>query len=358
MQSKDQPEVHKHADRPIVGITLGDTNGIGPEVVLKALQDPRLQSMCIPVIYGSLRLLKRYKKALGDNEETNYHLIQSLDQINSKKINLLAAWDDDPEVILGTPTQASGWAAYMGLERAVADAKAGLLLALITAPIAKHNMPKEFAATGHTDYLARELGGGKSLMIMAADTLKVALATDHIALQDVAKSLTPALVKEKINQFAASLRTDFNALQPKIAVLGLNPHAGEDGRMGKEEQTVLRPVMQELAGQYPMLVGPFAADGFFGQGAYKKFDGILALYHDQGLIPFKTLAAEEGVNFTAGLPIVRTSPAHGTAFDIAGKNIASESSTRAAIWCAIDVAKRRLNKVQPYPRPDKTPKPL
>jgi 4-hydroxythreonine-4-phosphate dehydrogenase len=206
--------------------------------------------------------------------------------------------------------------------------------------------------------LAREFGGGKSLMIMATEVLRVALVTDHIPLKDVPRALTAQRIREKIELFASSLAKDFGALQPKIAVLGLNPHAGENGTMGREEMDIITPLLAEMREKYPTLLGPFSADAFFGRHDYRKFDGVLALYHDQGLIPFKALAGSDGVNFTAGLPLVRTSPAHGTAFDIAGKNKADESSTLAAFWCAIDVLWRRENAPKPNPKPERIPKPL
>jgi 4-hydroxythreonine-4-phosphate dehydrogenase len=358
MQVTEPQEAHPHRTRPIVGITLGDTNGIGPEVVLKSLQDPRLLALCVPVIYGSLKLLKRYKRALGESEETNFQLIQHINQANPKRINLLTAWEEDYDVTPGHPNQASGMAAYKGLERALADAKAGDLKILVTAPIAKQNMPASFGSMGHTDYLAKELAGGKSLMVMAAPKLRVALATDHIPLREVAPAITRQLLEEKITQFYQCLRTDFGSVQPKIAVLGLNPHAGESGKLGKEEMDIIATTIQSLRDKYPLLVGPLPADGFFGRHDYSKFDGVLALYHDQGLIPFKALAGGEGVNFTAGLPIVRTSPAHGTAFDIAGKGIADPESMLSAIWCGLDVERRRQQQPIPHPKPDRIPKPL
>ena len=352
-------ESSRSDERPLLGLTLGDTNGIGPEVVLKALADPRLLAQCIPVIYGSQKLLRRYRKALGNTgEELQMHIVSSLDQIDPRKINLVMAWEEDYEVIPGKATQSSGMAAYQGLARAVADAKAGRLPALITAPIAKANMPEAFAAAGHTDYLARELGSGKSLMVMAADTLRVAMITDHIPLKDVPRALTAQRIQERLDMFIQSLRKDFGAAQPRIAVLGLNPHAGESGTMGREEVDIMTPLLEKARQKLPTLLGPFPADAFFGRHLYRKFDGVLALYHDQGLIPFKTLAGGDGVNFTAGLPIVRTSPAHGTAFDIAGKNKAEPDSTLAAVWCALDVLRNRRQAPVPAPTLEKIPKPL
>ena len=354
-----QGESTRTADRPLLSLTLGDTNGIGPEVVLKALADPRLLALCVPVIYGSQKLLKRYRKAIGDTtEEVQLHHITSLDQVNPRKINLLGAWEEDYEVTPGKPTPASGMAAYQGLARAVADAKAGRLHALVTAPIAKANMPEAFAATGHTDYLARELGSGKSLMVMATEALRVALVTDHIPLKDVPRALTAQRIQDRLDMFIQSLRADFGAPHPRIAVLGLNPHAGESGTMGREEVDIITPLLEKARQKLPTLLGPFPADAFFGRHLYRKFDGVLALYHDQGLIPFKALAGGEGVNFTAGLPIVRTSPAHGTAFDIAGKNQAEPNSTLAAIWCALDVLRNRRQAPVPAPKLEKIPKPL
>lgn len=330
-------------DRPIIGITLGDFNGVGPELILKTFSDPRILKVCIPVIYGNYKLFAKYKKVLGLYEEVNFHSIKSVSEVQPKKINLLITWEDDFEVTPGQPSKESGKAAFLSLEKAVTDALAGNIQAIVTAPIDKKNIQQEgFAFAGHTEYLAERCGVKDNLMVMVSPTMKVALATAHIAVSQIAASLSKERLLVKINLLYNSLKKDFGVIKPKIAVLGLNPHAGEEGMMGNEEQTLISPTIKELKDKGLLIFGPYPADGFFGQHHYNKFDGVLAMYHDQGLTPFKALCFDEGVNFTGGLPFIRTSPDHGTAYDLAGKNLVSEDSFRSAIYLACDLVKNRL----------------
>lgn len=327
-------------DRPIIGITLGDFNGVGPELILKTFSDPRILKVCIPVVYGNYKLFAKYKKILGQYEELNFHSIKSISEVQPKKINLLVAWEDDFEVTPGQPSKESGKAAFLSLEKAVTDALAGQIQGIVTAPIDKKNIQQEgFAFAGHTEYLAERCGVKDNLMVMVSPTMKVALATAHVAVSQISTSLTKERLLTKINLLYNSLKKDFGILKPKIAVLGLNPHAGEEGMMGTEEQTLISPIIKDLKDKGLLIFGPYPADGFFGQHHYSKFDGVLAMYHDQGLAPFKALCFNEGVNFTGGLPFIRTSPDHGTAYDLAGKNLVEEDSFRSAIYLACDLVK-------------------
>lgn len=330
-------------DRPVIGITLGDFNGVGPELILKTLSDARILKICIPVVYGNYKLFSKYKKVLGLYDELNFHSIKSIQEIQPKKVNLLTTWEDDFEINPGTPTKESGNAAFLSLEKAVGDALTGQIQGLVTAPIDKKNIQQEgFKFAGHTEYLAQRCGVKDNLMVMVSPTMKVALATAHIPVSQIASTLTKEVLQTKINLLYKTLKKDFGILKPKIAILGLNPHAGENGMMGNEEQDLIIPVIKELKDKGVLLFGPFPADGFFGQHHYKKFDGVLAMYHDQGLTAFKSLCFDEGVNFTGGLPFIRTSPDHGTAYDLAGKNLVSEDSFRSAIYLACDLVKNGL----------------
>ncbi len=327
--------------KPVIGITLGDFNGVGPEVTLKALAGGQISRVCTPVLYGSVKVLSRYRKLLN-LEEIQLHSIRSMDQMIHKRVNVFNCWEEHLEIDPGKATHEAGQAAYLALKSAVADLKNKTLDAVVTAPINKHTtQSEEFKFPGHTEYFAHEFGGTDALMFLVSDQLRVAVATGHIPLEKVKSAITKELIIKKVKQLEQSLRQDFGIAKPKIAVLGLNPHAGEDGLLGTEEKEVISPVISELKHKGMLLYGPLPADGFFGTGNYRKFDGVLAMYHDQGLIPFKTIAFENGVNFTAGLPIVRTSPDHGTAYNIAGKNTADETSMREAIYLACDVVKNR-----------------
>lgn len=326
-----------------VGITHGDINGIGYEVILKTFGDLRIAELCIPVIYGSTKVAAYHRKAL-ELPPVTFNLIQEANEAEINKVNVINCIPDDIKVELGKSTKAAGDASLSSLERATADLAAGLIDVLVTAPINKDNIQQDtFHFPGHTEYLEKKFGqdASKSLMILAKEDLRVALVTGHLPLGKVAESITKEKVKQTIDIFNKSLLRDFNIDKPRIAVLSLNPHAGENGLLGTEENDIIIPALREMEESGVLCFGPYAADGFFGSGRFKSFDGILAMYHDQGLVPFKTLAMEEGVNFTAGLPIVRTSPAHGTAYNIAGKNEASEDSFRQAIYMAIDTLRNR-----------------
>jgi 4-hydroxythreonine-4-phosphate dehydrogenase len=326
-----------------VGITQGDINGIGYEVILKTFSDIRIAELCVPVIYGSTKVAAYHRKAL-DLAPVTFNQIQSAEDAELNKVNIINCIQEDVKVELGKSTKIGGDAAFRSLETATSDLAKGLIDVLVTAPINKDNIQQDdFHFPGHTEYLEQKFGqeGDKSLMILANDGLRVALVTGHIPLSQVAASITKEKIKETIEIFNQTLIRDFNIQKPRIAVLGLNPHAGENGLLGSEENEIIIPALKEMQNANILCFGPYAADGFFGSEHFKSFDGIVAMYHDQGLAPFKTLAMENGVNFTAGLPVIRTSPAHGTAYGIAGKNEASEVSFRNAIYMAIDTYHNR-----------------
>jgi 4-hydroxythreonine-4-phosphate dehydrogenase len=328
-------------NKPILGITVGDINGIGLEVILKALSHRKVIDICVPVIYGSSKVVSYHKNIVALDEVTFYSQ-RNAERLHFEKINVVNVWNDNVNITLGRATDLGGKYAQMSLEAAVADLKAGLIDALITAPIHKKSMQLAgFEHVGHTEYLTQELAGSDSLMILASDRLRVGLVTAHIPLKDVAAAITKELIIKKLRIFNESLRIDFGLERPNIAILGLNPHAGEEGMLGEEEEKVIRPAVVECKKHGMMAFGPFAADGFFGSGQFHKFDGILAMYHDQGLIPFKAMTFGSGVNFTAGLSAIRTSPDHGTAFDLAGKNEADPSSFLQAMFMAIDIHRNR-----------------
>jgi 4-hydroxythreonine-4-phosphate dehydrogenase len=330
-----------NTDRPVIGLTLGDFNGIGPEIIIKTLTDARILKICIPVVYGSYKVLSKYKK-ITETEEVVFNSIRNMEGLNPKKINLITCWEEDFEVSPGKVTEQAGKCALISLEKASEDLFAGKIDAVVTAPINKNNIQSEnFKFPGHTEYFTEKAGIKDSLMLLVSENLRVGVVTGHIPLAEVKTQLTKEKLISKINVMYKSLKNDFGIQKPKIALLGLNPHAGESGLLGKEEQELMIPLIEELKNKGILIFGPFPSDGFFGMHHYKKFDGVLAMYHDQGLIPFKTLAFDSGVNYTAGLPVVRTSPDHGTAYDIAGKNIASESSFREAMYLACDIVKAK-----------------
>lgn len=339
-----------------IGITIGDSNGIGIEVALKAACQPEMMDFCIPVIYGSSKLVNYHRNACNlPNFSINH--TKSATSIKENMPNLVECIDQEIKVELGHPSKQAGSAAFMALEAAVRDLKSGLIDALVTAPISKENIQSEqFKFPGHTEYLESAAGeGNKALMIMCTENLRIALATIHLPLSKVPTALSIEGIREKLLQFNDSLKRDFFINNPRIAVLALNPHAGENGILGHEEHDIIIPAMQQsLDEDGVQCFGPYAADGFFGARHYRRFDGVLAMYHDQGLAPFKTIAMDEGVNFTTGLPIVRTSPDHGTGYDIAGQGIANESSMRHAIYTAIDVCRNRArydeSKQNPLPK--------
>lgn len=331
-----------HTEKPRIGITLGDINGIGTEVVIKALHDNRILSHITPVIYGSARVLAFYKKQLN-LEEFNYSQVRNPGQFTPKVINVVNCWEETLEVQPGKPSKEAGRCAYLALKQAVADVKEGLIDALVTAPIDKNTIHSdEFPFRGHTEFLATTFNIPEPLMMLATDELRVALVTEHLPIKDVAARITRERVEAKLSLLDQSLRKDFGITKPRIAILGLNPHAGDGGLIGNEEETILKPIINDWKNKGKLVFGPFPADGFFAAGSHTKYDAVLAMYHDQGLVPFKTLAFETGVNFTAGLPVIRTSPDHGTAYNLAGKNTANEASTRQAIYFAVDLIKHRL----------------
>ncbi len=327
--------------KPRIGITLGDFNGIGPEVVIKALADNRVLNIITPVIYGSAKVISFYKKHLNI-EEFNYTQVRNKGQFAAKSINIVNCWEDTLEITPGKASAQAGKAAFVALKQACEELKEGVIDALVTAPIDKHSIhSEEFPFKGHTEYLTQFFGATESLMFMVSDILKVGLVTEHIPISDVATAVTKERIEAKLKIMEQSLRRDFGINKPRIAVLGLNPHAGDSGLIGKEDEQVIKPVIGDHKNKGKLVYGPFPSDGFFASGSHLKYDAILAMYHDQGLVPFKSIAFEEGINFTAGLPVVRTSPDHGTAYGIAGKNLANENSLREAIYRAADIFNKR-----------------
>lgn len=335
-------------DRKIrVAITHGDTNGVGYEVILKTFSDPTMLELCTPIVYGAPKVAAYHSNALGI--ETPFTIIKNAKDARDGKLNMLAVIEDDVKIDLGTATPESGQAAKVAIDKALEDYKAGLFDVLVTAPVSKNSI-KGF--NGHTNYIEQVLNDGKKgLTILTNEDLRVALVTNNVAIKDIAESITKQKIVEKAIIFHQALRRDLRVSSPRIAVLALNPRCGEDGVLGDEEQTIINPAIAELTEQGIQVFGPYAADDFFGRSAYYRFDGVLAMYHDQGLAPFKTIVADEGVNFTAGLPIVRTSPDHGTAYDIAGKGVADETSFRHAIFTAIDIYRNRVNYDEPLANP-------
>ena len=328
-------------EKIIVGITQGDSNGIGLEVIIKTFLDPHMLEICTPVIFGSNKTAAYHRKALNI-EGFSFNPISDLSEINHKRANIINVYDDDVPIQLGSQTEAGGKHAIQSLDAASNALVNNQIDVLVTAPINKENIQSpEFKFPGHTEYLDEKFGTGNSLMFLISDTLRVAVVTGHIPVTRVAAELTSEKIIKKIQVLNNTLIQDFSLRKPKIAVLGLNPHAGDNGVIGDEEQRVILPAINKAKDEGILVYGPYSADGFFGNGNYKNFDAVLAMYHDQGLIPFKTISFNSGVNYTAGLSIIRTSPDHGTAYDIAGKNIASEESFRRAIYLAIDVYKTR-----------------
>ena len=326
-----------------IGITQGDINGIGYEVILKTFADPEIFELCTPIVYGSPKLAAYHRKAL--ELPTQYNAIENISEALGDRLNIINCNDDEVHIELGNVTKESGKAAFEALEKAITACKEGEVDVLVTAPINKEAIQsEEFKFPGHTEYLQECMGGEeKALMILCSGELRFALATSHLPLRDVPSAITPELLEEKITLFNESLKVDFNINAPKIAVLALNPHAGDNGLIGSEEEEIIKPVINKMSREGILCYGPFPADGFMGSGNYTRFDGILAMYHDQGLAPMKALGMDDGVNFTAGLSIVRTSPAHGVAYDIAGKGCADENSFRQAIYTAIDIYRNRRN---------------
>ena len=327
----------------VVGITQGDSNGIGYEVIIKSLADERILDSFTPVIFGSSKLMGFYRKTLHNIGPMDINVISSAADAKQKKINLVNCLPDNIYAEPGQSTPDSAKAAIKSLEMAVKDLKEGQIDVLVTAPINKRAMNEEgFSNTGHTEYLQKEFGTDEVTMIMVSDQLKIGVVTGHIPLRDVPKSITKERILRKLRIMKASLERDFGVPNPKIAVLGLNPHCGDGGLLGDEEQNIILPAVQEAQAEGIQAFGPYSPDGFFGLGNYSRFDATLAMYHDQGLAPFKALCFSDGVNFTAGLPIVRTSPDHGTAYEMAGRDEADPRSMMSAIYTAIDIFRKRL----------------
>lgn len=332
---------HTNMNKPVIGISIGDINGVGPEVAIKALADNRIIKHLTPVIYADNQVIAFYRKQL-DLQNFNYYQAKHIDKIQHKKINVINLGEDHGEIKPGTGSENSGRYALASLKRVLADLKGGKLDAMVTAPLSKELVQSEnFNFPGHTEFLTQEDGIEESLMFLVADELRVGVVTGHIPLKDVSLAATPEKIKTKLNLMLKSLKKDFGIKKPRVAVLGLNPHAGESGLLGIEEEENIIPVIREVKDKGDLVFGPFPADGFFGSLQFKSYDGVLAMYHDQGLIPFKNIAFESGINFTAGLSFVRTSPDHGTAFTIAGKGIAVETSMRNALYTAADIVKSR-----------------
>ena len=326
--------------KPIIGITLGDVNGVGPEVVIKSLSDSRILQFFTPVIYGSTRVLSYYKKII--DIDFSYSQVKEGHNFIEKKNNVVNCWDETLELTPGEENKIGGVAAWDALKVASQDLKDGFIDAIVTAPINKANIQSdEFKFPGHTEFFANLFETDEYLMFMVSEQLRIGVVSGHVPLSEVSSSITKESITKSLNAMEKSLKFDFGIAKPKIAVLGLNPHAGEDGLLGEQEEKIIKPTVLEFREKGKLFFGPFASDGFFGSKEYKKYDAVLAMYHDQGLIPFKSISFGSGVNFTAGLPVVRTSPDHGTAFAIAGKNEASAESMNAALMATIDIIKNR-----------------
>lgn len=333
--------MRKESGKIKVGISCGDLSGIGLEVIIKTFLDNRIFELITPILYASSNTSAAYRKVL-EIKDFSFNEIKNIDDANPKRANVINVWEEDIELTLGTPTKQSGELALKSLQAATADLKEGKIDALITAPIDKNNIQsEEFQFPGHTEYLASEFEAEEYAMLMVSDSLKVTFMTGHLPLAEIGKNLSFESVIKKIRFLDNNLPKDFGIRKPKIAVLGLNPHNGDGGVLGTEEQEFIAPAIKKAKEDGILVFGPYAADGFFGSGAFKNFDVVLAMYHDQGLIPFKTLNFDQGVNYTAGLPVVRVSPDHGTGYDIAGKGIASEQSFRDALFLAVDLVRER-----------------
>jgi len=343
----DVPHKTAKSNKPVIGISIGDINGIGPEVIIKALSDSRILDHITPIIFGSTKVLSFYRKLLNF-EDFHYSQLRSINELNHSKVNVVNCWPDMIEIKVGQVTEEAGNCAYLALREAVNYLKEDKIDAIVTAPINKKNIQREgFKFVGHTDFISEELGVDENLMLMINEDLRIGVVTAHIPIDEVSKSLSQEIVEIKLNIMIKALKNDFGIDKPKVALLGLNPHAGEDGLLGREESEIIEPVISKFKNKGHLVFGPFPSDGFFGTLQYQKYDGILAMYHDQGLIPFKMLGFESGVNYTAGIPKVRTSPDHGTAYSIAGKNIASPVSMREALYLASKTVKiRRMSEIQ------------
>lgn len=328
-------------DKPKIGISIGDVNGIGLEIIIKTLADSMIFNYCTPIVYGHTKVASFYRR-VTEVDELNFNVIDHPSKAQYKRANMINCWEEDVKIEPGIPNKEVGKFAFASLERATADLINGDIDALVTAPINKDTIQSEdFNFPGHTEYLQNRDGAAESLMFLVSDTLRVGVVTGHIPVNKVSASLTTEKILAKLKLMNTSLREDFWIRKPKIAVLGLNPHASDNGLIGHEEQDIIIPAIDEARANDILAFGPYPADGFFANASYMQFDAVLAMYHDQGLIPFKQIAFESGINFTAGLKFVRTSPDHGTAYDIAGKNEASEVSFREALFTALHIARNR-----------------
>ncbi|BAV09151.1 4-hydroxythreonine-4-phosphate dehydrogenase [Filimonas lacunae] len=337
--------------KPVIGFSCGDLNGIGTELIIKTLSDSRIMDMCVPVVFANNKSINFYKKALPDIN-LPYQAAKDLTRLNHKQLNIVNCWEEEVQITPGQLTDIGGKYALQSLQQSVAALKAGHIHGLVTAPIHKKNIQSsEFNYSGHTPYLKDEFKVDDVVMLMTAENMRVAVLTEHIPVKEIATYITKENILKKLSILNTSLQKDFGIDKPKIAVLGLNPHAGDEGLIGNEEETIIKPALKEARHRNILAFGPFSADAFFARGQYEQFDAVLAMYHDQGLIPFKSLAIGEGVNYTAGLPVVRTSPDHGTAFDIAGKGKADASSFLAAIFMAIDVIRNRATYAESHSNP-------
>ncbi len=328
-------------NRPKIGISIGDVNGIGIEVVLKTFSDERMLNICTPIVYGSSKAMSYHKNALN-LDDVQYNVISGPEKARSRALNVLNCWTDEVKITIGNPDKATGAFALKALEAVNYDVSQGKIDAIITAPInKKHLSTKEHPFTGQTEFFTKRQSADESLMFLLSENLKVGLVTNHVPVKNIVQNISVDGILSKLRIMNNSLKKDFLIPVPRIAVLAVNPHAGDEGIIGNEDAEIVMPAVKKAKDDKIMVFGPYAADGFFGSGAYRSFDGILGMYHDQGLIPFKALTFGHGVNYTAGLPIVRTSPDHGTAYDIAGKGIASEESFRQAVYTAVDILQSR-----------------
>ena len=328
-------------EKPIIGITCGDLNGIGTELIIKTFSDNRILEHCTPIIFSSNKVINFYRKSMPEIN-FSFQTIKEYNRVNHKQVNLFNCWEEEVNINPGQLTPEGGKYAAISLQTAVAALKQNQIDGLVTAPIHKKNIQSaDFSFTGHTPYLKNIFGAGDVAMMLCADNFKVALVTEHVPVSAITQNISKEKILSKLQIINKSLQKDFGIDKPKIAVLGLNPHAGDEGLIGNEEETIIKPAIKEAKNNNMLVIGPYSADAFFARRSYTRFDAVLAMYHDQGLIPFKTLASGEGVNFTAGISGVRTSPDHGVAFDIAGKNIADNSSFLLAIYECIDIINRR-----------------
>ncbi len=328
-------------NKPIIGISCGDLNGIGIELIIKSFSDPRMTDICTPVIFANNKVINFYRKFAGDRN-FSFTIVRDFDKLNPKQPNILTCWEEDVEITPGILSKSGGKYAVISLKSAVSALKEGLIHGLVTAPIHKSNVQStEFSYTGHTPYLQAAFAADDVVMLLCAENMRVALVTEHLPIKEVAGELSVVSIVKKLTLLNASLQKDFGITKPRIAVLGLNPHAGDGGLVGNEEETLIQPAIAEAKSKNLLVYGPYSADAFFARSQYEQFDAVLAMYHDQGLIPFKSLAIGEGVNFTAGLDVVRTSPDHGVAFDIAGKGEALHESFLEAVYKCLDIIQHR-----------------